>query len=174
MTMQQGMHAAIASSTAEAERRAAPRKLFVADASVIESGSGACVRGRTGDLGTDGCYMDTLNPFEVGTQLHIRLRQDDQALETNGMVAFRLVGLGMGIRFAELSAEQKQTVSSWLSAMPQHDSLEAPASDASVAQQAVTRVEFANNNPFPQMAELIAVLTRKGILSQEEAKALRS
>src|SRR5205085_11723902 len=53
-------------------RRSRSRKPFTASTLVFEPKSETHLRARTGDLGLDGCFVDTLNPFAPGTMLKMR------------------------------------------------------------------------------------------------------
>src|SRR5947207_15785595 len=48
------------------ERRTDVRYPFTAAAEAIELGSEARICGRTSDLGSSGCYIDTPSPFVIG------------------------------------------------------------------------------------------------------------
>src|ERR1700729_3069817 len=98
-----------ASSTAvqEAERRGGERHMFTAGAEVVELKSGARFSTRTTDLGPGGCFVDTTVPFPVGSKLRVTLHKGKTTFETPGTVVYSQHGLGMGIAFDELDAEQR-------------------------------------------------------------------
>ncbi len=64
------------------ERRRVPRYPFLAAVEVTELSSGARLRGRMSDLGVQGCYVQTLNPFPVGALVRLRLVNRKESLET--------------------------------------------------------------------------------------------
>ncbi len=50
--------------------RTSPRFTFIAEAEVAELGDGLRIVARISELSARGCYVDTVNPFPVGTELH--------------------------------------------------------------------------------------------------------
>src|SRR5580658_10789501 len=94
-------------STKDVERRHADRHIFTAAADVVELGSGARFSTRTTDLGPGGCFVDTTNPFAVGSRVRIALHKGKNVFETPGVVVYSQHGLGMGIAFDEIDPEQR-------------------------------------------------------------------
>src|SRR2546428_8480000 len=78
------------------ESRDNPRYPFTAEAEVIELQSGTRITGRMSDLGREGCYVDKINPFPVGTIVKLRLRQ--------AKVIYAQVGMWMGLFFTAQGA----------------------------------------------------------------------
>ena len=69
---------------------------------------------RTSELSIGGCYIDTLNPFPESTPVRVRIVRDHGVFETNGKVIYSHSGLGMGISFVEIAAEQRSVLENWL------------------------------------------------------------
>src|ERR1700730_4614187 len=109
-------HATAGKSTAvkDADRRETERHMFTAGADVREISSGARFSTRTTDLGPGGCFVDTTNPFPVGSKLHVRLHKGKTSFETTGTVVYSQHGLGMGIAFSDLAQERRSALESWL------------------------------------------------------------
>lgn len=152
--------------TATAERRNIGRHLFTASAAVVDLSSGAHFSTRTTDLSAGGCFVDTLTPFDVGAKVRISVQREQSAFEALGMVVYSQVGLGMGIAFAELGAEQKATLDKWLSEnsatyqpAPDAQSVDPPRRSAVGAERAV-------------LARLVQMMISKGILSETEGTSL--
>jgi hypothetical protein len=59
-----------------AKKRAVRRCPFVASAEVIELSSETRLSARTSELGLGGCYIETLNPFDEGTVVQLRIVRD--------------------------------------------------------------------------------------------------
>jgi hypothetical protein len=97
-------------STDTVDRRSAPRQPFIAEAKIMEINSGAKLLARSCDLVVHGCYVDTLNPFPVGTFVRIRLKKEKTIIEANGSVVYRMPGLGMGIAFHDLTPESHEAL----------------------------------------------------------------
>jgi len=71
----------------ESERRRSPRYPFFAAAELTESTSGARLEAATSDLGSNGCYLDTINPLPQGTIISIQITYQGQVFAAGGVVA---------------------------------------------------------------------------------------
>jgi hypothetical protein len=102
------------------ERRTSPRSELSAMASLQEDGSATQVQARVSELSLGGCYIDTLNPLQVGTRLRLRIQRDSRTFESLARVCSSHRGAGMGLFFEAPSSEQVSTLVDWLSpATPQ-------------------------------------------------------
>src|SRR5690348_10352044 len=101
-------------ATTEAERRGGDRLPVIASAEIVELSSGARFSTRTTDLGPGGCFVDTLTPFPVGSQVRVTVFRNNTNFETRGTVVYSQQGLGMGIAFAELEPCQQAALDAWL------------------------------------------------------------
>jgi hypothetical protein len=111
--------------------------------------------------------MDTLNPLPQGTQVLVRLKHGDDRIEAAGRVVYRVPGLGMGIAFSNLRAEQRAILNRWLSdAGESSETFQASLPPIRVQQP----LEPARLDTTA--TRLIAVLRRKGILTELEASDL--
>ena len=97
------------------ERRSAPRHAMVLAAEVVERPRGAKLRARTSDISRTGCYIDTLNPIRHGSEVRLRITHADKAFVTLGRVVYVSYGLGMGIAFVNVEAEQLARLDRWFS-----------------------------------------------------------
>ena len=99
------------------ERRSDPRYRFIATAVVTELSPGTRLHRlsvRTFELGLNGCYIDTIEPFLVGTFIHLRILKGNVAFETPGRVVYRHRGIGMGVVFIDSTANQQIILQGWL------------------------------------------------------------
>jgi hypothetical protein len=97
-----------------AGRRAPAFCSFGPSVEVTESRSGARLRGYMTDLGTQGCYVQTSNPFPVGTLVRLRLVNGRGSLETAARVCHSQPTLGMGLAFLELKFDQLIALEGWV------------------------------------------------------------
>jgi len=65
---------------------------------VTELRSQARSIGRSSDLSTEGCYVDTLSTFGVGVAVHVRLERDMHEFEAQAVVINTQMSMGMGWR----------------------------------------------------------------------------
>ncbi len=80
--------------------------------------SGSPIRGATADLSLSGCYIETIFPFPIGTNLDLRL-----SIETTVLIAATVVTcdpqVGNGIRFIRMLAEDREALEAFLEAAQQ-------------------------------------------------------
>jgi hypothetical protein len=97
------------------DRRAAERFPLMLVAEIVPASGGAQLHARTSDVSRTGCYVDTLNPMPMGTQVRIRLTGAREVFETTAKVVYVSPGLGMGIQFEEIAPLPLDTLDRWLS-----------------------------------------------------------
>jgi hypothetical protein len=95
-------------------RRSQRRQPFTASALVLEPKSETLLRARTADLGSDGCFIDTLNPFAKGTTVKVRIEKSGTSFEAWAKVVYSLNSMGMGLAFSPVAPEQLWVLHEWL------------------------------------------------------------
>ena len=75
---------------------------------------GAKLSARTADISRTGCYIDTLNPVSQGSPVRLRITHRDEVFEAIGRIVYVSPGLGMGVAFVEVAAEQLALLDRWL------------------------------------------------------------
>ncbi len=101
------------------ERRSAPRNQLVLAADIVELPRGAKLSARTADISRTGCYIDTLNPVPQGARVRLRITHHDEIFEAIGCIVYVSPGLGMGMVFVEVDAEEQARLDRWLTAKDQ-------------------------------------------------------
>src|ERR1700730_3597887 len=99
-------------------KRANPRFSFFADAEITLR-DGTWVRAQLAELSSRGCYIDTLEPIPIRTNLRLRICDGMSTCELHGKVIYMHSGggfgiFGMGVLFGEMGAEQHSTIDTWL------------------------------------------------------------
>jgi hypothetical protein len=97
-----------------AKARSVRRCDLVASAEVTELRSGTRLAARTSEVGLGGCYVDALNPFDVGTEVKLRIVRDQGAFEAKAKVVYCDPSFGMGVAFTEILPEMRVILESWL------------------------------------------------------------
>ncbi len=143
-----------------AERRTALRYPFSAAAEVIELPAGPRLSARTNDLGLEGCYIDTIHPFPVGSRVRVRIHKGKQVFDAQGKVKYCQPGLGMGIGFGELRPDQSSVLVEWL------------AEDGVQLEPERHLAANAADREHSIAARLVHLLVAKGIVTEKEAAAL--
>jgi hypothetical protein len=98
----------------ESERRRSSRYPFIAPAELTEATSGARLKASTSDLGSTGCYLDTMNPLPQGTVISIQIIYQGQGFAAGGVVAHSHPNMGMGVEFIALEAGCASLLETWL------------------------------------------------------------
>jgi hypothetical protein len=82
-----------------------------------DAGAGP-IRGATSDLSLSGCYIETIFPFPIGTNLDLQL-----SIETTVLIAATVVTcdpqVGNGIRFIRILPEDREALDAFLEAAQQ-------------------------------------------------------
>jgi hypothetical protein len=148
-----------AAEAAVSERRAITRHPFVAEAVVIDSHSQSRLRARCSDLSLQGCYVDTMNPFSIGTVTTVELRTAQGVFEAIACVNSSHIGMGMGLCFQSLTPEQTALLVDWLSVEP----------NARICVSNTTGSAKQNDTPDRILAKnLVRDLIAKGVLTQAD------
>ena len=100
-------------SAPENERRGSARLKVQVPVEIYTEGSAAPLRGATSDLSLSGCYIESIFPFPVGTQLELKLQ-----LEGTLLVAATVVTsdpqVGNGIHFTRMLPEDFEELRTFL------------------------------------------------------------
>ena len=85
-------------------QRTVPRYTCVAVTEIVESTSQTCIEGKIREISRKGCYVDSLNPFPVGTLLNLLISRNQGSFATKGKVIYVHEGLGWESYFSIRSA----------------------------------------------------------------------
>jgi hypothetical protein len=96
------------------ERRSVPRFSLIATADIVEPASGVHISGRISEISRKGCYLDVLNTLPVGTRLRLTISRDQGTFSTEAKIIYVQDGMGMGILFLDIPADQLQILDKWL------------------------------------------------------------
>lgn len=69
------------------------------------------------DIGGRGCYVESLVPLSVGTQVQVTFWIDSEKINTKGVVRTSDPAVGMGIEFTALEVEIQQRLQEYLAKM---------------------------------------------------------
>ena len=113
-----------------AVRRANPRFAFFAEAEATLR-DGTSVPAQVSELSSRGCYIDTLQPIPIGTELRLRISDGMKSCEVPGKVIYMHSGYGMGIFgmgvvFASAAAEEASAINAWLRDLAQKKTIPPP------------------------------------------------
>ena len=97
----------------------APRFPLIASAEVLEVPTETKLNARTSDLSRGGCYLDTMNPFPVGTDVRVQIVHGDITFEAVGKVIHAQTNMGMGIAFLQIDPKSQAILEQWLQELSQ-------------------------------------------------------
>jgi len=95
------------------ERRKHPRFTLRVPVELHSEGSTAPIRCATSDISLDGCYIESMYPFPVGTHLELKLQLEDTLL-IFGRVVTCHPQFGNGIEFVRMLPDDRNQLSELL------------------------------------------------------------
>lgn len=96
------------------ERRQYSRHFVSLPIELKEAGTSFSSRGATTDVSLGGCYVATIFPLAVGSQIHFTMQVAGENIEGHGLVQTCHPGVGMGIQFIDLTAQDKLRLDEYL------------------------------------------------------------
>jgi hypothetical protein len=148
-------------------RRSSPRYPASSATEAVHIPGGFKVAGRLSDISRDGCYIDTISPFEVGADLTLTIMRGNQSITTPAKVVYSQIGMGMGLTFTTTEPEQIRLLVTWLGELGRGEQRpDSPDIEVRLDPAKSTDAELRDI-----IAELISLLRRKDVLSDLEEKA---
>ena len=115
-------HVAVAPVTnPDKERRDSPRFKLKVPIEIYTEGSTSPLRGATSDLSLTGCYIESIFPFPVGTNLELKIQLAD-TLVLLGTVVTSDPQVGNGVHFTRTLPEDIEQLRAFLAAAEQSES----------------------------------------------------
>ena len=100
----------------EEQRRRNPRYAFIASAELLEPQTDVRIATRVSELSLNGCYMDMLNPFPVGTPVLVKISDDAATFQSKARVIYAHPNFGAGRGIPRIQKPQYLTVlKGWIS-----------------------------------------------------------
>ncbi len=150
------------------ERRRFPRYSFTASAETTDVKSQTRIKSRISDLSREGCYVDTISPFVVETDVRIRITKDEAWFSAQARVLYSTVGMGMGLIFTAVDPAELLILEKWIaefSGDPSHAEVTQKTVENQGSESALIELSVVLN-------EIITALVRKRILTDAEGKAM--
>ena len=89
----------------EPDRRAAPRREFIAHAELSDEGRSVRLKARVSDLCLGGCYLDMIHPLPPGTNIILDVSADSGSFQAKGKIIYSVPALGVGVAFLNPSPD---------------------------------------------------------------------
>ncbi len=151
-------------------KRSCPRYPFSPEVEVIEVQSDTHLRARLADIGRNGCYADTINPFPKDSDVTLTITRDKLSFKTHAKVIFSNLGMGMGLLFTTAEPDQLQVLGKWLSELSGEKALIERFTPTVPPQSEVAK--SADLELRAIVTELISLLNGKNVLTDSQAMAL--
>src|SRR5437870_13362329 len=94
-------------ATPTAKQRAVRRCAFVASAEITELSTGTRLSARVSELGIDGCYIETLNPFPREPAVQLRILSDQVDFAPQAKAVYFHPNFGPGLAFTAMIPSQR-------------------------------------------------------------------
>lgn len=98
----------------EQERRRTPRYPFVASVEMRQGTSEDKITAKVTQLSMNGCYVETVTPFPIGTGLGVKVFTPTEFFEGQASVVYVDENLGMGLMFRETRPYFLAVLRKWL------------------------------------------------------------
>jgi hypothetical protein len=150
------------------ERRRMKRHAFSATTEVADVASGARLTTRAADLSVQGCYLDSLNPFAIGSKIQVRISWGGAELKCAAVVRDSQPGMGMGVSFTDLDDARRALIEQWIEKLD-------PQASADFSVSALSENFKSTASPSstePLAIKLIELLQKKGLLTTNDVAAL--
>jgi PilZ domain len=95
-------------------RRRFPRYPVSSAVDAVDIDGDRRITGRLSDISRNGCYVDTISPFEVGAALNLTIIRDKQSIKTRVKVVYCQIGMGMGLSFTTTEPDQVLLLLTWI------------------------------------------------------------
>ena len=96
------------------DNREVPRYSFIAHVDLREPSTDTRISGRISEISRKGCYVDVLNTLPEGTAIQLKILRDQGVFSTDGRIIYVQPGMGMGVAFIEIPADQLKILDTWL------------------------------------------------------------
>jgi|HubBroStandDraft_1064217.scaffolds.fasta_scaffold18181_4 hypothetical protein len=154
------------------QRRKFVRHAVSAAAQVLDTGSGTQLNARASDLGLGGCYLDTITPFPVGTEVQIGLHKDESVIQLPGKIVYTSLGLGMGVVFVGVAVENMTALGEWVNGLSQVQSSGAPSPSPAPAAPQSNLHASGGPDGRTSVTRLVELMLAKGQLTEDDAEMI--
>ncbi len=100
------------------EKRLYPRHAIHLSLELRPEGSDVPLRLETSDISRNGCYIETMMPFSVGTKVEAKLWLGESRIVVRGRIVTSHPQFGNGIMFLEFDGDGEQRLRNYLASLP--------------------------------------------------------
>ncbi len=114
----QSARTAFTGASTAPERRRYPRHAVHLPLELRVEGSDVPLRLETTDISRNGCYVETMMPFSVGTKVDAKLWLGETRVVARGRIVTSHPQFGNGIMFLEFEGDGQQRLRDYLASFP--------------------------------------------------------
>jgi hypothetical protein len=151
------------------QRRRNSRWSFIAAVSILDPASGVRVDAYATALSPGGCYVDAVSSFTPGTKVQLRMTKDGNFVEADAVVAYAEHGVGMGLTLTIIAPGHRAVLDDWLAELRGDVS---PARHMLDKDRDGLRSNSVKTESDHALEELLVILMRKGLMTQEEGEPI--
>ena len=159
---------AVVSRRTSIERRDSMRYPMSAFAEIVEAQSRTKMSARISDISRTGCYAEMMSPFPLGDLVKMRIMKNKTPFLAQAQVTNTSCGMGMGLKFTTVEPEQVDMLEKWIIEL----SGASPKYEMSKEDDLDSVTQLPGSSAFYVVNEIVVALMRKGILSDQEGKAM--
>ena len=150
-----------AGGNSHGERRRYPRYQCSGGVQMSKDGTGVPLWVRLADIGLGGCYVETLSPLPLQTNVELVIHVEDLQIQGRGRVRTSHPSVGNGIAFTQMLADDWLHLHQLIARLAAATPREATTSGNSAVQSDTT----------PRLEALLQLLEKKGVLTRDELLA---
>jgi glyoxylate utilization-related uncharacterized protein len=110
-----------------------------------------------------------MNPFPAGTELQLRLTTEGKSFDAEAKVAYCQIGVGMGLLFTTAGPGQLSTIEKWFAELRGETQ---PEPQVLADEEQPLYRATAKNEEHYILEELLVLMMRKGLLTEEEGEPM--
>jgi len=154
------------------ERRRSPRYRCEGSAELRVEGCDVRTWGTFTDISWHGCYVEMATTFPVGTILNMQLTANSFQVAAKGEVRVNYPGLGIGVAFSEVSAEDRARLRELLGSLSRPSVIVGPGVPSSLsAVQSMPSMPVITD-PQAAINALVKFFENRQLMTQEEFSQL--
>jgi hypothetical protein len=125
-----------------------------------------CGWGKIIDISCSGCYIETVYPLPIGTEVQLHLTIAGNSLEIGAQVVWITPQVGMGLSFLTTTAEEENTLAQITEEVTALHPF--PLQQAEDAQLAGATIHVSREAATEILPKIISHINEKGVMTREE------
>jgi PilZ domain len=150
------------------ERRRYPRYRCTGTVQVSRDGGGPALWMTLTDIGLGGCYVETLSPLPLNTNVGLLISVEEMSIRGRGKVRTSHPTVGNGIAFTQMPAEDWRRLQELAARLAATRARQAKAPAPAPVAAPAPAAAAPSAETIPSLEALLLLLEKKGVLTREE------